>query len=37
MKALVIALHRNAKDQSVKFVFEEDHYLLTPETKRFVW
>jgi hypothetical protein len=36
IKALFIAVHKNAKDKAINFIFDDDHYLVTPETKRFV-
>jgi hypothetical protein len=36
VKALFIAVHKNARGQAVNFIFDDDHYLVTPETKRLV-
>jgi len=36
VKTLALAVHRNASQKAVNFVFDDDHYTLTPATKRLV-
>jgi hypothetical protein len=36
VKALTMAVHKNTAKTAINFVFDDDHYTVTPSTKRFV-